>query len=81
MELIENDPDEWISNLEGWGMQMNEFTHVLIHLSKEYDVILDRHKNHLMSSGNNALTNELIQEKLNHRYKKLRTKIKKIKKK
>ena len=56
-------------------------THVLNHLPKEYDVILDGLKNCLTVSVDDALTIEIIHEKWNHWYKKLKTKMKKKEKK
>ena len=44
--------------------------YVLNNLSKEYNVILDGLENHLMATGDNALTIDSIHEKLNYRYKK-----------
>ena len=51
--------------------------HVLNNLPKEYDVILDGLGNCLMTTGENALTIDLIHEKLNHRYKNSKVKKKK----
>ena len=59
---------------------MNEFDvsdkdfniHVLNDLPKEYDVILDLIENLLTLSGINTLTTEVIKEKLNDRYKKIK---------
>ena len=77
LESIEKGSYEWISNLEGLKIQMNEFSltgsvsikdfmiYVLKNLTKEYDIILDRPEKHLTSSGDDALTFEVIQEKLN----------------
>ena len=60
----------------------NFMIHVLNNLPQEYDVILDRLENHLTLSSNDALMIEVIKGKLNHRYEKLRTKMKKkVKKK
>ena len=44
--------------------------HLLNNLPKGYYVILDVLENRLMATGDNALTTDLIHEKLNHRYKK-----------
>ena len=54
---------------------MNEFgdnfiIHVLNNLPKEYDLILDGLENHLTD----ALTIDSICKKLNHRYKKIKSK-------
>ena len=46
--------------------------HVLNNLSDEYDVILDGLKNCLTLIGDDALTIDLIHEKLNHGYKKIK---------
>ena len=51
--------------------------HVLNHLPKEYDVILDGLGNCLTLTKENALTIYSIHEKLNHRYKKSKVKKKK----
>ena len=86
LESIDKDADEWISNLEGLRIQMHEFglkgnitdkdfmIQVLNNLPMEYNVILDGLKNHLTASGNNMLTVEIIHEKLNHWYKKIKSK-------
>ena len=42
---------------------------VLNNVPNEYDVILDGVKNHLTSSGSDALTMEVISEQLNNSYK------------
>ena len=55
--------------------------YVLNKLPKEYDVVLDGFKNRLTVSGDDALTIDVICEKLKHCYKKLKTKIKKTDKK
>ena len=61
---------------------MNEFElkgcisneHVMINVlnefPEEYDVIMDKLKNHLMSTGNDAQTIKVTKEKLNQRYEK-----------
>ena len=41
--------------------------HVLNNLPEEYDVIFKRLENHLMATGDDALTTDLICEKLYHR--------------
>ena len=81
-DSIEKDPNEWISNLEGLQIWMNEFgikgniankdfmIHILNNLPKEYDVILDGLENHLMVSGENVLTINVIHKKINHQYEK-----------
>ena len=43
-------------------------------LPEEYDVILNGLKHCLTATGENALTIDLIREKLNHRYKKIKSK-------
>ena len=48
--------------------------HILNNLPEEYDVILDRLKNHLTVTRENALTIDLIHEKLHHRYQKIKVK-------
>ena len=56
--------------------------HVLNNLPKEYDVILNGLENGLKVTGDDALTIDSICEKLNHRYKKIKSKKeKKLKKK
>ena len=51
--------------------------HVLNNFPKKYDIILDGLENCLTSSGDDALMIQVIREKLNHRYKKIRIEIKK----
>ena len=51
--------------------------HFLNDLPKKYDVILDGLENCLTSSGDDALMIQVIREKLNNRYKKIRIEIKK----
>ena len=48
--------------------------HVLNNLFEEYNVILDGLENHLTVTGENALTIDSICEKLNHRYKRIKSK-------
>ena len=55
--------------------------HLLNNLPKEYDIILDGPKNDLTPSGNDILAIEVIREKLNHKYEKLRMNKKEKKKK
>ena len=43
--------------------------HVLNNLPKEYDVILDGLENCCTLNDDDAMTIDVIQEKLNHRYK------------
>ena len=52
----------------------------LNYLHEEYDVILGGIKNHLTFSGDYTLTNEVVRDKLNHRYEKIRIKMKKERK-
>ena len=78
LESMEKNTEKWISNLEGLGIQMNEFglkgiisdenfmICVLNNLPKEYDVILDRFENCLTVSGNDVLAIDMICKKLNH---------------
>ena len=89
LESVDKDPNEWISHLEGLRIHMNEFgqkcnvsdedfvIHILNHLPKEYDVILDGLENRLTVTGDDALTIDSIREKFNHRYEKSRVKKKK----
>ena len=68
LESIDKVPNEWISHLEGLRICMNVFghksivsdedfmIHVLNNLLKEYDIILNRLKNHLTATGDDALT-------------------------
>ena len=86
LELIDKDPNKWISHLEGLRIQMTEFgqkgyildedfmIHVLNNLPMEYTVILNGLKNRLTATRDNALTTDLICEKLNHRYEKIKSK-------
>ena len=56
--------------------------HVLNNFPKHYDVILDGLENHLMVTGVNALTIDVILKQLNYHYKKIKDKKKeKLKKK
>ena len=48
--------------------------HILNNLPKEYDVILNGFENCLMATRENALTIDSICKKLNHRYKKMKSK-------
>ena len=59
----------------------NFMIHITNTLLKEYHVIFDRHKSHLMLSGNDALTIKVIGEKLNRRFNNIKNKNKKKKKK
>ena len=84
LESIEKDPDEWISTMEELQIQRKKFSlyatnnnedfmiYVLNILPKEYDVTLDGLENYLTSNGDDPSTNEVVREKLNHKYKKLR---------
>ena len=66
--MIEKDPDECISNLEGLCIQLKDFSlkgsisdedymiHVLNNLPKEYDIILDGLENHLISNEDDSLS-------------------------
>ena len=86
MELIDKDSNEWISLLEGLRISLNKFgqkgnvsdedfmIHVLNNLTKENGVILDGLENHLTVTGDDSLTIDLICEKVNHRYKKIKIK-------
>ena len=55
--------------------------HVLNDLPKEYDVVLDGQENCLTANGNDALTIEVICKKLNYKYEKIKTKMKRKEKK
>ena len=48
--------------------------HVLNNLLKESDVILNGLQNHLIVTGDDALTIDSVCKKLNHRYKKIKNK-------
>ena len=48
--------------------------HVLNNLLKECDVILNGLQNHLIVTGDDALTIDSVCKKLNHRYKKIKNK-------
>ena len=77
---------KWFSNLEGLQIQMNWFRLRGINSNKifiiciintfpeEYDIILNRHQNHLITSDNHSLTIEVIREKLNHRCQNIKNK-------
>ena len=89
LESIAKDPDGWISHLKGLRLHMNEFgqkgnvsdedflIHILNNLPEEYDVVLNGLENRLIVTGDDALTIDLIRKKLNHRYKKIKSKKKK----
>ena len=89
LELMENYPDEWILNMGGLQISMNEFKlksnvsdedfmiHILKNLPKEYNVILNRLENCLMATRDNVLTIDAISKKLNHWYKIIKSKKKK----
>ena len=86
LESIEKDPNEWILNLERLRISLSEFglkckitdedfmIDILNILSKQYDVILDGLENRLTASEDNALTIEVIGEKLNQQYKNIKNK-------
>ena len=61
------------SNDQIWTKREDFMIHVLNNLPEEYDVILDGLENHLMATGENALTVDSIHEKLNHRYEKIKS--------
>ena len=44
--------------------------HILNDLPEDYDAILNWLENHLMATGDKALTKDMICKKLNHQYKK-----------
>ena len=48
--------------------------HILNNLLEEYDVIFNGLENHLIATGENALTIDSIHEKPNHRYEKIKSK-------
>ena len=48
--------------------------HVQNNLPKEYDVIFNGLENHLTTTGDDALTIDLICKKSNHRFKKIKVK-------
>ena len=86
LESIEKDPNEWISKLDRFPIQMSKFglicyftdedfmIHVMNNLHEEYDVIRDGLENCLTLNSDDALTIEFILEKLNHQYKKIKNK-------
>ena len=49
-------------------------THFKNNLPNEYDVVLDGLDNHLMATGDNVLTINMICKKLNHQYEKIKSK-------
>ena len=67
-----NDSDEWILNLEGFQIWLNEFRQkgnitdkdymiqVLNNLPNKYNVILNRFENYLTVTGDNELTINVI---------------------
>ena len=59
---------------KGGIVDVDFMIHVLNCLTKEYDIVLDGLKNGLTVSGDDALTIEVIKEKLNHCYKKIKNK-------
>ena len=84
LESIDTDTDGWISHLEGFRIQINKFDqkgsvtdedfriHILKNLPREYNVILNGLENFLTATGDNALTIDVIHEKLNHWHKKIK---------
>ena len=86
LELMEKNSNQWISNLEGLQICINEFGQkgniteddfmicVLNNLAKEYNVILDGLENHLTATGDDVLTIDVIRKKLNHWHKKVKSK-------
>jgi len=84
----EDDPDDWISELEGYLMEIDTIdassaisekdlmVHVLNNLPKEYDMILDGLENRLDKTGDEGLTIEVIREKLSGRFERIKKMIK-----
>ena len=76
-----------VANLNEFGQKVKKadedfMIHILNNLPQDFNVILDGLENCLMVTMNNVLTINMIHEKSNHRYKKLKTKKKKrVKKK
>ena len=60
-------------NLKGSITDENFMIHVLSNLPEDYDVF-DGLENHFTVMGKNALTINVIHEKLNHWYKKIKNK-------
>ena len=86
LKSIEKDPDKWISNLEGLRIEMNEFglkdnitdkncmIRTLNNLPEDFNVILNGLKGCLTAIEDDVLTIEIICEKLNHQYEKIKNK-------
>ena len=68
-------------SLKGSITDKDFMVHVLKNFPKRYDIILNGLEDHLMASGDNVLTIDIIREKLNHWYEKIKTKMKKKEKK
>ena len=84
----EDDPDDWISKLEGYMTEIETIDassaisekdlmlHVMNNLPKEYEVILDGLESRIDKSGDEKLTIEVIREKLNGRYERMKKSVK-----
>ena len=80
LERTEIDPGDWISLLEGYRTDIETINatlaisekdfilNIVNNLPKQYNSILDSLENQLGETGNNALTFEIIQEKLGNRF-------------
>ena len=80
---VENDPDDWISELEGLAIEIESIdpdsaikerdliVKVLNNLPPEYDVILDGLETQLKKTGDEALTLEEVREKLSTRFERI----------
>ena len=60
--------------MKGIIIEKDWMIHVLNYLPKECDVISDGLENHLTSTGPDALTTELLCNKLNHWHEKIKNK-------
>ena len=77
LESTEMDPEDWISKLEGLRTEIESIdiasaiserdfiVNILNNLPSKYDVVLDGLESRLTKTGQDALTIEYIQDKLN----------------
>ena len=84
----QDDPDDQISKLEGYMTEIETIDassaisekdlmlHVMNNLPKEYEVILDGLESRIDKSGAEKLTIEVIREKLNGRYERIKKSVK-----
>ena len=86
LDSADKAPDVWITNAEAFRQRMDKnglvgrmsdmelMIHVLNNLPEKYDVVLDSLETHLLSTGEDKLTFEALQEKLNSRFERISSK-------